>query len=62
MSTCAAMSGTLATIFCVVGREEVDHPARAERDLAQRLGRADGERLEEVSWASHAEQATQGMM
>ena len=34
--------------------EEVDHPRRLDRDLPQRLRRADGEGLEEVSWVAHA--------
>ena len=35
------------------GVEEVDHPGRPDRDLAQRRGRADGERPEEVLGAAH---------
>ena len=41
------------TIFGFDAREEVDHPRRAERDLPDRLGRADGERAEEVLGAAH---------
>ncbi len=43
-------------IFVVGGREEVDHPARPERDLADGLGGADGERPEEVLGRAHRPQ------
>jgi hypothetical protein len=33
--------------------EEVDHPRGLERDLPERLGRAHGQRLEEVTGVSH---------
>ncbi len=56
MSTVGAMSGTLATHLLVARREEVDHPARPERDLADGLGGADGERSEEVLRRAHRPQ------
>jgi hypothetical protein len=34
--------------------EEVDHPRGREGDLAERLRRLHGERLEEVTWVAHA--------
>ena len=46
--------GRLGDHLLVGEVEEVDHPRRQERDLAERLGRVDGERLEEVSWVPHA--------
>ena len=45
--------GKLGDHLGVLRREEVDHPARPERDVAQRFGRADGERSEEVLRAAH---------
>ena len=53
-STVGAMSGTLASHLRVGRRQEVDHPRRPERDLAQRLGGADRQRAEEVLRGSHA--------
>ena len=53
MSTVGAMSGTFDAHLLVGGREEVDHPARRERDLADGLGSTDGERTEEVFGWSH---------
>ena len=38
----------LAAHLLVRRGEEVDHPTRADRDLAERRGGADGERLEEI--------------
>ena len=45
--------GHLGHHLGVGGREEVDHPRRAHRDLAERLGGADGERSEEVLGVAH---------
>ena len=53
MSAFGAMSRQLGDHLLVGGVEEVDHPRRQERDLPDRLGRADGEGLEEVSGVSH---------
>ena len=47
------MSGSFGDQLLVLRREEVDDPARAERDLADGLGGTDGERLEEVTRAAH---------
>ena len=54
MSAFGAMSGSLGDHLLVGEVEEVDHPRGRERDLAERLGRADGEGLEEVAGVSHA--------
>ena len=54
MSTVGAISGSLATHLLVRRREEVDHPARRERDLADGFGGPDGERAEEISGWAHA--------
>src|SRR5581483_10203761 len=43
--------GAHLLVRCV---EEVDHPRGLEGDLVGRLGGADRQRLEEVSWVSHA--------
>ena len=43
----------LAAHLLVRCREEVDHPARPERDLVQGRRRTDGERLEEVLGGTH---------
>ena len=45
--------GQLRRHLLVAGVEEVDHPRRLERDLEDRLGGADGERLGEVAGVSH---------
>ena len=45
--------GDLGHHLGVRGREEVDHPRRAHRDLADRLGRAHGQRSEEVLGVAH---------
>ena len=50
--------GDLRHHLRVRAREEVDDPRRLERDLAHRLGRADGERAEEVLGAAHHEPST----
>ena len=48
-----AMSGTLATIFGLEpGKKWITRDGR-EGDLPDRLGRADGERAEEVLGAAH---------
>ena len=49
MSTFGAMSGAFSTISRVREVHEVDHPGGLEGDLAHRLGRVDGEGLEEVA-------------
>ena len=46
--------GQLGDDLVVLRREEVDDPARSDRDLAEGRRSADGERLEEVTWAAHA--------
>ena len=46
--------GNLRPHLLVGGREEVDHPARRERDLANGLGSTDGERAEEVFGWTHS--------
>ena len=53
MSTVGTISGSFDDHLLVLRREEVDHPAGAERDLADGLGGTDGERLEEVTGAAH---------
>ena len=45
--------GQLGDDLVVLRREEVDDPAGAEGDLADRLRGTDGERLEEVTGAAH---------
>ncbi len=50
--------GHLGRHLLVARVEEVDRPARPGRDLAQRLGGADGERTEEVLGGSHAAERT----
>ena len=53
-STVGARSGSFADHLRVRRREEVDHPRRPERDLADRVGGADGQRAEEVLGGAHA--------
>ena len=53
MSVLARDVGGLGGHLLVREVEEVDHPRGLERDLAERLGGADCERLEEVAWVSH---------
>ena len=48
--------GHLRPHLLVGRREEVDHPARPERDLADGLGGPDGERSEEVLGRAHRPQ------
>ena len=50
--------GQLGAHLGVRGGEEVDHPARPDRDLAQGSGSPDGERLEEVLGRSHRRDLT----
>ena len=50
--------GHLRAHLLVGGREEVDHPARRERDLADGLGGPDGERAEEISGWTHSRNRT----
>ena len=45
--------GDLRRHLLVRGVEEVDHPGGAEGDLAQGLGRVEGQRFEEVAGVSH---------
>ena len=45
--------GHLRAHLLVGGREEVDHPAGRERDLAHGFGGPDGERTEEISGWTH---------
>ena len=49
MSTVGAISGDLGDHLLVGEVQEVDHPGGLEGDLAGRLGRVDGEWLEEVA-------------
>ena len=53
MSTVGTTSGKLGDDFVDVRWEEVDHPARPERDLAQGCRGADSQWFEEVSGAAH---------
>ena len=53
MSACLAMSGTLAAIFSFEASKKWIIRDGLEGDLAQRLGRVDRERLEEVAGVSH---------
>ena len=54
MSTCGAMSGALATIFSFEKSRKWIIREGVNGDLAERLRRADRERLEEVSGVAHA--------
>ena len=57
-STVGGDVGDLGHHLRVRRREEVDHPRRPDRDLPDRLGRADGQRAEEVLGAAHAGDGT----
>ena len=53
MSDCGRDVGQLGGHLLVARIEEMDHPRRLERDLQDRVGRADGQRLSEVAGVSH---------
>src|SRR5262249_61589813 len=46
--------GDLRAHLLVRGVEEMDHPRRLEGDVVRRIGGSDRQRLEKVSWISHA--------